>query len=61
MSSARAGELILAAAVVVSNPVNRMIGQFFIRLNRPPFDLKLFDDHDRALSWVLRHYAEHRR
>ena len=52
MSSPRAGELIVAAAVVVASSLSRMIGRFFLQLSRPPFEMQLFDDDDEALSWA---------
>lgn len=55
MSSGRAAQLIEVAAVIVSNPINRMLGQFFIRLNKPQFALKLFDDPELALQWARQH------
>jgi hypothetical protein len=52
MASPEAGERLSAAAVVVSNPVNRMIGSFFLRLNHPPFDMQLFENEADALAWL---------
>jgi hypothetical protein len=54
MASERAGARIAAAAAVVSNPLNRMIGQFFLRLNHPPFELRLFDEYGEAVLWARR-------
>lgn len=53
MTTDRAGSLISAAAVWVSNPVNRMLGSFFLKLNHPPFDMRLFSDDTEAHAWAL--------
>jgi hypothetical protein len=52
MASQRANERLSAAAALVSNPLNRMIGQFFLRLNHPPFELRLFDEFGEAAMWA---------
>jgi hypothetical protein len=54
MASPQAGARISRAAVVVSNPVNRMIGSFFLRLNHPPFDMQLFEGEQGALHWLAK-------
>ena len=52
MASPLAGARISHAAVVVSNPVNRMIGSFFLRLNHPPFEMRLFESEAEACAWL---------
>lgn len=43
-----------AVALVVPSPVSRVIGSFFIGINRPPFPIKLFVSEDDAHAWLLR-------
>ena len=41
-----------AAALIVSSPVGRAIGNFFLGLNKPIMPTKLFNDHVTALAWL---------
>ena len=40
-------------ALVVGSPVSRVIGNFFVGLNRPKYPLRLFDDQEFATAWLL--------
>lgn len=46
-----------AAAVLVDSPVSRIIGKFFIGLNRPGYPIRMFSSEKKALEW-LRGYVE---
>lgn len=39
-------------ALVVRSPVSRVIGNFFIGLNRVKFPCMIFDDQERAVAWL---------
>lgn len=39
-------------ALVVGSPVSRVVGHFFIGLNRPRYPLKLFDHPEPAAQWL---------
>ena len=39
-------------ALVVGSPVSRVIGNFFVGLNRPSYPLKIFDDQQLAIEWL---------
>ena len=39
-------------ALVVGSPVSRVIGNFFVGLNRPRYPYKLFDDPEPAAEWL---------
>ena len=41
-----------AAALVVTNPLSRAIGSFFLGLSRPPVPTKMFPDFDKAIAWA---------
>jgi len=41
-----------AAALIVSNPLARAIGSFFLGLTRPGVPTRLFDAIDPALAWI---------
>jgi hypothetical protein len=55
MSSERAGRYLARVALVADNPLTRTIGNFFMRLNRPPFPVRIFDGEDEALRWLVTH------
>lgn len=39
-------------ALVVGSPVSRVIGNFFVGLNRPKYPLRIFDDPQLAEQWL---------
>lgn len=39
-------------ALVVRSPVSRVIGNFFIGLNRLKYPCRIFDDQERAVAWL---------
>jgi hypothetical protein len=43
--------LFFAVALIVTNPLARAIGSFFLGLTRPPVPTKLFESVDAATSW----------
>lgn len=44
-----------AVALVTSSTVSRVLGNFFLGVNRPRFPVRLFDSQTKALDW-LAHY-----
>jgi hypothetical protein len=44
--------LFYAAALIVTNPLARAIGSFFLGLTRPAVPTKLFESVDAAAEWV---------
>jgi hypothetical protein len=53
MSSERAGRYLARVALIADSPLTRTIGNFFMRLNRPPFPLRIFDGEDEGLRWLV--------
>ncbi|MBI3244794.1 MAG: STAS/SEC14 domain-containing protein [Chloroflexi bacterium] len=41
-----------ASALLVGSPVSRIIGNFFIGLNRPSIPIALFASEEEALAWL---------
>lgn len=39
-------------AVMVKSPLSRVIGNFFMGLNKPKVPAKLFDDEKEAIKWL---------
>lgn len=44
-------------ALVVNNPIGKVIGNFFLGLNKPSFPIKLFTSEEAAIEW-LRGFVE---
>ena len=40
------------SALVVGSPVSRIIGNFFLGLNRPKYPVRIFTDPDLAVAWL---------
>jgi hypothetical protein len=41
-----------AASLVVTNPLSRAIGSFFLGLSRPPVPTRMFGDFEKAIAWA---------
>jgi hypothetical protein len=39
-------------AILVKSPLSRVIGNFFMGLNKPEVPAKLFDNEDKAVEWL---------
>ena len=51
-SSSQAGEDLSALAVVISNPVTRTMGNFFLKFHQPKYPFKFFTTLDEATVWI---------
>ena len=49
---ARRGDLVSAVALIVATPMSRMLGTFFLSVNRPPYPTRLFGDEASAVAWL---------
>lgn len=45
-------EIVLAMALLVDNAFSKMMGNFFIRLNKPRFPTKMFTSENAAITWL---------
>ncbi|MFH1427329.1 MAG: STAS/SEC14 domain-containing protein [Patescibacteria group bacterium] len=52
LSSDEVSKITKASAVLVSWPISRVIGNFFIGLNKPSYPTKLFTEIEAALKWL---------
>lgn len=52
MEFVRRGDLVSAVALIVSTPLSRMMGNFFVTVNKPTMPTRLFDDEVTALAWL---------
>lgn len=49
---ARRGDLVSAVALIVGTPLSRIMGNFFLSVNKPPYPVRLFDDEASGLAWL---------
>lgn len=45
-------ELVLASAILINSPITKMIGNFFIAVNKPKNPTRLFTNKEEALKWL---------
>jgi hypothetical protein len=45
-------KMITASALIVGSPVSRLIGNFFLGLNKPNIPVRLFDSEEEAVEWL---------
>jgi hypothetical protein len=50
--SAEVAEVFSATALLVSSPLSRAIGNFFLGFNRPAMPTRLFESEGEALAWL---------
>ncbi len=46
---------ITSMAIMVKSPLSRIIGNFFMGLNKPEIPARLFDDENIAVEWLKKH------
>ncbi len=51
-SSEDAKRVYKAVALIVNSPVSKMLGNFFLGLNKPPMPLKLFNSAKEGIAWL---------
>ena len=55
MEFVRRQEVVSAVALIVGNPLSRMMATFFINVSRPDVPIRPFEDEDDALAWLEGH------
>jgi hypothetical protein len=48
----RHGDLVTAVAILVENPLGRLMANFFLAVSRPVAPTRLFETEDEALAWL---------
>ena len=46
------GEVYKATALIVNSPVSKMLGNFFLGLNKPKMPVKLFNSVEEGIKWL---------
>lgn len=45
------------AAILTNSPISKMVGNLFLKFNKPEFPTKLFTDREKALAWIKEQQA----
>ncbi|NQT62687.1 MAG: hypothetical protein HQ556_06990 [Candidatus Marinimicrobia bacterium] len=53
LASDATSEFVLATALVAPTMVSRVLGNFFLGLNKPPIPVKLFRSKEEGLEWLM--------
>jgi hypothetical protein len=56
--SAESAEFKSGMAMLVSSPMQRMLGNIFLMLNQPPYPTRLFSEEEEALQWLAQLNSE---
>ena len=51
-SSEDSDQVSSAAALLIGSPVSKVIGNFFLGLNKSPYPTKLFTSKEKAVKWL---------
>ncbi len=46
------GDLVAGVALIVTTPLSRLMGNFFIAVSKPVVATRLFDDEESAVAWL---------
>ena len=52
-SSEETAECISAAALLIGNPVSRIMGNFYLGINKTLMPVKMFTSSEDAISWLI--------
>jgi hypothetical protein len=54
-ASPPAADVFAATALLISSPLSRAVGNFFLGLNRPSMPTRLFTSDDEARAWLAQY------
>ena len=49
-------QLLTAGALVISSPLSKVIGNLFLRINKPPIPTQIFTNEKEAKKWLKKHF-----
>ncbi len=58
LSSEEANRYTVALAVIIRSPINRVLANFFLRFQQPPYPLRLFKNIEDAQEWLKQYQSE---
>jgi hypothetical protein len=50
----------IAKALLIAGLGQRIIGNFYMKVNKPHIKTKLFSDREKAVDWLRQNYFEHK-
>ena len=53
----RRGDLVSAVALLVSTPLSRIMGNFFLSVSKPVAPTRLFEDDNAAVQWLTEYLS----
>lgn len=51
-ASEKAAKVLSAVALLINSPLNRVIANFFLGINKPPYPIKIFTSEKDATTWL---------
>ena len=51
-SSEESAKALSAAGLIINSPITRVLGNFFVGLNKTPYPLQLFTNEEKAIPWL---------
>ncbi|MGC4233513.1 MAG: hypothetical protein QM594_11090 [Niabella sp.] len=58
LASKEANKHIKAGVIINKSPVTSVVGNFFIKLNKPAIPCKLFSSEQKAVKWLTENFLE---
>mgnify|MGYP001035150699 CR=1 FL=1 len=55
LNSEKASENVAAMAIVINSPVGKMLASFYISLNKPSYQSKIFVNREKAVQWLKKY------
>ncbi|MHB1208186.1 MAG: DUF7793 family protein [Acidimicrobiales bacterium] len=49
------GDLVSSVALIVTTPLSRVMGNFFVAVSKPMVETRLFEDEGAAIAWLKGH------
>lgn len=50
-------DIVTSLALIVESPISKVLANFFLFMNKPPYSTRLFTNEDEAIEW-LKDYLE---
>ncbi|MDH3942778.1 MAG: hypothetical protein OEV06_01615 [Anaerolineae bacterium] len=51
------GEIVNACAILIGSPMGGFLGNFFLRINKPPYKVRLFTSEKKAVEWLKKNIS----
>jgi hypothetical protein len=61
LSGEEATSIASSLAIITGTPISKIIGNFLIGINKPPYPVKLFTSQEKAIKWLRTFVKNERR